>query len=179
MPGPSPRQHEHYKQYTSVTHTFILIRRMWKDLYDGQMIFGNLVGLKFLTLVLQVRKKPHPGNTSRSGVEPWPTAWQTRMLPPAPQWWQIFYMIQNVLLIIMYSFSFSILESRFINLIKISSTRVQHKVGSRDEMRWSPYIIGPWVAMVPANHAWCTITRVDEMKQNGWDECGEMVEWNL
>ena len=63
--------------------------------------------------------------------------------------------------------------------IKISSTRVQHKVGSRDEMRWSPYIIGPWVARVPADNAWRTITRADEMKRNGWDEDGEMVEWNL
>ena len=60
----------------------------------------------------------------------------------------------------------------------ISSTHVQHKVGSRDEMQWSPYIIGPWVARVPADHAWRTITRADEIKRNGWDECGEMVEWN-
>ena len=62
---------------------------------------------------------------------------------------------------------------------QISSTRVQHKVGSRDEMRWRPYIIGPWVARVPADHAWRTITRADEMKRTGWDESGEMVEWNL
>ena len=27
-------------------HTFILTRWIWKDDYDGQMIFGNLVGLK-------------------------------------------------------------------------------------------------------------------------------------
>ena len=64
-------------------------------------------------------------------------------------------------------------------LIKISLTRVQHKVGSRDEMRWSSNILGPWVARVPADYAWRTITRADEMKRNGWDECGEMVEWNL
>ena len=60
--------------------------------------------------------------------------------------------------------------------IKISSTRVQHKVGSRDEIRWSPNIIGQWIARVPADHAWRTITRADEMKRNGWDECGEMVD---
>ena len=46
-------------------------------------------------------------------------------------------------------------------------------------MRWSPYSIGPWVTRVPADHAWRTITGADEMKRNGWDECGEMVEWNL
>ena len=51
---------------------------------------------------------------------------------------------------------------------KISSTRVQHKVGSRDEMRWSPYIVGPWVARVPADHAWRTITRADETKWMRW-----------
>ena len=60
---------------------------------------------------------------------------------------------------------------------KISSTRVQHKVGSKDEMRWSPDIVGQWIASVLADHAWRTITRADEMKLNGWDECGEMVEW--
>ena len=69
--------------------------------------------------------------------------------------------------------------SKLIAVKQISLTRVQHKVGSRDEMRWSPYIIGPWVARVPADHAWRTITKADEMEQNGWDECGEMVEWNL
>ena len=60
-----------------------------------------------------------------------------------------------------------------LNKYKISSTRVQHKVGSRDEMRWNPDIIGPWVARVPADHAWRAITRADEMERNGWDEYGE------
>ena len=63
--------------------------------------------------------------------------------------------------------------------IKISSTRVQHKVGSMDEMRLTPYIVGQWIARVTADHACRTITRADEMKRNVWDECGEMVEWNL
>ena len=31
---------------------------MMMDDYDGQMIFGDLVGLTFLTFVLQVRKNP-------------------------------------------------------------------------------------------------------------------------
>ena len=32
-------------------------------------------------------KKPHPGNLSRPGIEPGPSAWQARMLPLAPQRW--------------------------------------------------------------------------------------------
>ena len=46
-----------------------------KGWYDGQMIFGDLRGLQFLTFVLQVRKnpeKPHPGNMSRPRIEPGP-----------------------------------------------------------------------------------------------------------
>ena len=46
-------------------------------------------------------------------------------------------------------------------------------------MRWSPDIVGQWMSRVPADHACRTITRADEMKRNGWDECGEMVKWNL
>ena len=30
-------------------------------------------------------KKPHPGNLFRPGIEPWPAAWQARMLPPVSQ----------------------------------------------------------------------------------------------
>ena len=58
--------------------------------YDGQMIFGDLVGLKLPDIRLTVRKnlekKPHPKNLSRSGIEPGPAAWQARMLPPAPRY---------------------------------------------------------------------------------------------
>ena len=54
------------------------------DDYDGQMIVGNLVGLKLpdirLTGEEKPRKKPHPGNLSRPGNEPGPAAWQARML---------------------------------------------------------------------------------------------------
>ena len=32
-------------------------------------------------------KKPHPGNLSRSRIEPGPSAWEARMLPPVPQRW--------------------------------------------------------------------------------------------
>ena len=66
---------------------------------------------------------------------------------------------------------------RWITIIKISSTHVQHKVGSRDEMRWSPDIVGEWIARVPADHAWRTITRADE-KWNGVDEMSMEKWWN-
>ena len=45
---------------------------------DGQMIFGDLGGLKFpdicLTSEEKPQKKPHPGNLSRPGIEPGPAA---------------------------------------------------------------------------------------------------------
>ena len=91
MPGPPPRQHKHERQYTPITHPFIPTRRIWNDDYSGQMIFGDLVGLKvpyiYLTGVEKPRKKPHPGNLSRPGIELRPAAWQARMLPLAPQRW--------------------------------------------------------------------------------------------
>ena len=66
MPGPPPRQHKHERQYTPSIHPFIPTRRMWNDDYGGQMIFGDLVGLKFPDICLtgeeKPRKKPHPGN---------------------------------------------------------------------------------------------------------------------
>ena len=49
---------------------------MMMDDYDGQMIFGDLVGLKLpdirLTGEEKTPKKPHPGNLSRPGIEPGP-----------------------------------------------------------------------------------------------------------
>ena len=48
------------------------------DDYDGQMIFGDLVGLNLpdirLTGEEKPRKKPHPGNLSRPGIESGPAA---------------------------------------------------------------------------------------------------------
>ena len=48
------------------------------DDYDGQMIFGNLTGLKLPDICLtgeeKPRKKPHPGNLSRPSIEPGPAA---------------------------------------------------------------------------------------------------------
>ena len=89
MPGPSPRQHKHEKQYTPSTPPFIPTRRIWNDDYDcGQMIYGDLVGLKFPDICLtgeENPEKPHPGNLSRQGIEPGPAAWQACMLPLTPQ----------------------------------------------------------------------------------------------
>ena len=64
---------------------------MMMDDYDGQMIFGDLRGLKLHDIRLtgkgKPRKKPHPGNLSRPGIEPGPAARQARMLPLVPQRW--------------------------------------------------------------------------------------------
>ena len=50
-------------------------------------MFGDLVGLKLPDICLTGEEKPHPGNLSRPGIEPRPTAWQAQMLPLAPQRW--------------------------------------------------------------------------------------------
>ena len=51
---------------------------MMMDDYDGQMIFGDLVGLKHpdihLTGEVNPQKKTHTGNLSRPGIEPGPAA---------------------------------------------------------------------------------------------------------
>ena len=65
-------------------------RRIWNDDYDGQMVFGDLGGLKFPDMSYRcgkTPKKPHPENLSRPGIEPGPAAWEARMLPLAPQRW--------------------------------------------------------------------------------------------
>ena len=91
MPEPPPRQHKHERQYTPSIHSVIPTRRIWNDDYDGQMILGDLGGLKFPDICLtggkKTPKKPHPGNLSRPGIEPGPAAWQARMLPLTPQQW--------------------------------------------------------------------------------------------
>ena len=50
--GPPPRQHKHTRQYTPSTHSVIPTMRIWNDDYDGQMIFGDLGGLKVLHICL-------------------------------------------------------------------------------------------------------------------------------
>ena len=58
MPGPPPRQHKHERQYTPSTHSVIPTRRIWNDDYGGQMIFGDLMGLKFPDICLTGEEKP-------------------------------------------------------------------------------------------------------------------------
>ena len=76
MPGPPPIQYKHERQYTPSTHSVIPTTRRWNDDDDGQMIFGDLGGLRFPDIYLtgeeKPRKKPHPGNLSRPGNEPGP-----------------------------------------------------------------------------------------------------------
>ena len=57
MPWPTPKQHEHERRYTPFTHPFILTRRIWKDDYDCQMIFGDLEGLKLPDICLTGEEK--------------------------------------------------------------------------------------------------------------------------
>ena len=76
MPEPPPRQRKHERQYTPSTHSAIPTRLIWNDDDDGQMILGDLGGLKFPEICLtgeeKPRKKPHPGNLSRPGSNPGP-----------------------------------------------------------------------------------------------------------
>ena len=62
------------------------------------------------------------------------------------------------------------------NIIKISSTRVQHKVGSRAEMRWSPDIVGQWIARVPdaPSQGLMKWNEMDEMSVEKW--CNEICD---
>ena len=85
------RDSTNMKDNTLSTHSVIPTRRRWNGDYDGQMIFRDLVGLKFPDICLTGEKKkpikPHPGSLSRPGIEPGPFAWEARMLPLAPQRW--------------------------------------------------------------------------------------------
>ena len=63
MPGPPPRQHKHVRRYTPSTHPFIPTRRIWKDDYGGQMIFGDPVGLKCPDICLTGGEKPRKNLT--------------------------------------------------------------------------------------------------------------------
>ena len=92
MPGSPPSNTTHERRYTPFTHPFMLTRWIWKQDYDGQMIFGDLVGLKLPDICLTYEekprktsprklvptriepgpKKPHPGNLSRRGLDPGP-----------------------------------------------------------------------------------------------------------
>ena len=73
IPGPPPRQHKHERRYTPGTHSSIPTRQIWND-YGCQIIFGDLVGLKFPDICLTVEKKPE----KTSPRKPVPTGDRTR-----------------------------------------------------------------------------------------------------
>ena len=52
--------------YTASTHQFIPTRRIWNDDYGGQMIFGDLVGLKFPEICLTGEEKPRKNLTQET-----------------------------------------------------------------------------------------------------------------
>ena len=66
MPGPPPRQYKHKRRYTPSTHSVIPTRRIWNDDYDGQMIFGDLGGLKFPDICLTGEGKPRKNLTQET-----------------------------------------------------------------------------------------------------------------
>ena len=66
MPGPPPRQHKHERQYIPSTHSAILTRRIWNDDDDGQMIFGDLGGLKFPDICLTGEENPRKNLTQET-----------------------------------------------------------------------------------------------------------------
>ena len=54
------------KQYSPSTHSVIPTRRIWNDDYDGQMIFGELGGLKFPDICLTGEEKPRKNLTQET-----------------------------------------------------------------------------------------------------------------
>ena len=66
MPGPPPRQHKHERQYTPSTHSVIPTRGIWNHDYDGQMIFGDLGGLKFPDIYLTGVENPRKNLTQET-----------------------------------------------------------------------------------------------------------------
>ena len=58
MPGPPPRQHKHARRHTTGTHLWIPTRQIKNDDYDGQMIFGDLLGLIFPHICLTGEEEP-------------------------------------------------------------------------------------------------------------------------
>ena len=65
--GPPPKQHEHERRCIPVTHPFILTRRIWKDDYDGQMMFGDFMGLKLPDICLTGEEKLSPRKSVPTG----------------------------------------------------------------------------------------------------------------
>ena len=54
------------RQYTPSTHSVIPTRRRWNDDDDGQMIFGDLGGLKFPDICLIGEEKPRKNLTQET-----------------------------------------------------------------------------------------------------------------
>ena len=54
------------RQYTPSIHPFIPTRRIWNDDYGSQMIFGDLVGLKFPDICLTGEEKPRKNLTQET-----------------------------------------------------------------------------------------------------------------
>ena len=56
----------HKRQYTPSIHPFIPTRQIWNDDYGGQIIFGDLVGLKFPDICLTSEEKPRKNLTQET-----------------------------------------------------------------------------------------------------------------
>ena len=66
MPVPPPRQLKHERQYTPSTHSVIPTRRICNGDDDGQMILGDLGGLKFPDICLTGEEKPRKNHTQET-----------------------------------------------------------------------------------------------------------------
>ena len=68
MSGPPPRQHYHERRIHTI-HTPIHSKKkrwIWKDSYGGQMIFGDLEGIKFPDICLKDEEKPRKNITQEN-----------------------------------------------------------------------------------------------------------------
>ena len=66
MPGPPPRQHEHIDKDTIHTHTHTQHGENDEDDYDGQMMSGDRLGLKFPDICLMGEEKPQKNLTQET-----------------------------------------------------------------------------------------------------------------
>ena len=91
--GSWPSVYVYLRFWGASTSQVIGARNEWwvRMIMMAKWYSGTLGGLKLPDICLtgeeKPRKKPHPGNLSRPGIEPGPAAWQAGMLPPGPQRW--------------------------------------------------------------------------------------------
>ena len=85
-PRPPPRQHVHERRYTPVTHPFILIRRVWKEIMMAKW-YGDLRGLKLPDICFTGEENPRKNLIQETCPDRGPAAWLARALPPVPQRW--------------------------------------------------------------------------------------------